>query len=401
MPMSGHSWAAALPALIFLSTPAGAQDGPWPDSAWPVSTPAAQGLGAGPLESLHAEVSDGQYGYVDRILVISGGHLVFDRRYEHDYREISRDESGPLGCGVDSCDGPDDVHDFNYLHPDVHPYYRGREVHSLQSVTKSVAATLIGIAIGRGEIGGVDTPVFDLLTDYDLSQVDGRVRKARLEDLLTMRFGIEWHENDRPLDDTNTTLQLEKSPNWVAFTLSQPADSDPGELWSYNSGGSHLMSAIILQATGQTIDTYAERYLFGPLGVDDYHWKKDPQGLPDTEGGLYLESEDLARIGYLYLQDGVWNGERLLPDGWVTTATARQVDDVAPANPNWNWGYGYQWWRLDADGLDVWAGLGFGGQNLIVIPQRAIVGVVNAWNVFGRRPPILVSFIQALIEASE
>ena len=393
--------AIVLIALPVRATSLPAQAGPWPDAEWPVAAPEEGGIDTAPLEALHSRVTDGQFGYVNRVLVVSGGRLVFDQRYDHDYRNVSRDLSGPLGCGVDACGGPEDLHDFNYLHPDVHPYYRGREVHTLQSVTKSVTSALIGIAIKRGEIPDVDVPAFDLLTDHDLSELDPRVRTATLEDLLTMRLGIEWHETDRPLDDTNTTLQLEKSANWVEFTLSQPSDSDPGEKWNYNSGGSHLMSAIILQATGRTADKYAEEHLFGPLDIHDYHWKKDPQGLPDTEGGLYLASEDLARIGYLYLQDGVWNGERILPEGWVADATARQVDDVAPDNPNWNWGYGYQWWRLDSHGLTVWTGLGFGGQTLIVIPERNIVGVVNSWNIFDRRPPLAVAFIEALIEASE
>jgi hypothetical protein len=382
--------------LLWLSTVSAALG----QEAWPRGEPADAGLDVAPLAALAAEVADGDYGYVDRLLLVADGRIVFDERYDQDYVEISRGQSGPLGCGTDACESPDDVHDFNYLHPDRHPFYEGREVHSLQSVTKSVTATLIGIAIRRGEIPGVQTPVLELLSDYDLSGLDPRVGNATLEDLLTMRLGIEWHENDRPLDDTNTTLQLEKSDDWVAFTLAQPADSDPGVKWNYNSGGSHLMSAIILQATGQTTAEYAEEHLFGPLGIRDYHWKKDPQGLPDTEGGLYLAAEDLARIGVLYLQDGVWEGERLLPEGWVAAATARQVDDVAPNNPNWNWGYGYQWWRLDASGLDVWAGLGFGGQNLIVIPARGLVGVINSWNVFGQNRPLVIPFIDAMIEAS-
>ncbi len=382
--------------LLWLSTVSAALG----QEAWPRGEPADAGLDVAPLAALAAEVADGDYGYVDRLLLVAEGRIVFDERYDQDYVEISRGQSGPLGCGTDACDSPDDVHDFNYLHPDRHPFYEGRDVHSLQSVTKSVTATLIGIAIRRGEIPGVQTPVFELLGDYDLSGLDPRVRNATLEDLLTMRLGIEWHENDRPLDDTNTTLQLEKSDDWVAFTLSQPADSDPGVKWNYNSGGSHLMSAIILQATGKTTAEYAEEHLFGPLGIREYYWKKDPQGLPDTEGGLYLAAEDLARIGVLYLQDGVWEGERLLPEGWVAAATARRVDDVAPDNPNWNWGYGYQWWRLDASGLDVWAGLGFGGQNLIVIPARGLVGVINSWNVFGQNRPLVIPFIDAMIEAS-
>ncbi len=367
---------------------------------WPRAEPSAVGLEVTSLADLAAEVAAGEYGYVDRLLLVADGRLVFDKRYDQDYVEISRGRSGPIGCGTDACDGPGDVHDFNYLHPDRHPFYQGREVHTLQSVTKSVTATLIGIAIRRGEIPGVDTPVFELLSDYDLDPVDPRVRDATLEDLLTMRLGIEWHETDRPLDDTNTTLQLEKSENWVQFALGQPADADPGVKWAYNSGASHLMSAIIQQATGLTTAEYAEENLFGPLGITEYYWKRDPQGLPDTEGGLYLAAEDLARIGLLYLQDGVWEGERLLPEGWVVAATARQVADIAPNNPNWNWGYGYQWWRLDASGLDVWAGLGFGGQNLIVIPERGLVGVINSWNVFGRNIPLVGPFIDAMIEAS-
>ncbi len=386
-----------LAAFLLLFSPVSAALG---QEVWPRAEPADVGLEVAPLADLAAEVADGDYGYIDRLILVADGQIVFDERYEHDYVEISRGQSGPLGCGTDACAAPDDVHDFNYLHPDRHPFYQGREVHTLQSVTKSVTATLIGIAIQRGEIPGVGVPLFDLLTDYDLSEVDPRVRSATLEDLLTMRLGIEWHENDRPLDDTNTTLQLEKSDNWVEFTLGQPADSDPGVKWAYNSGASHLMSAIILQVTGRTTAEYAEEYLFGPLGIQDYHWKRDPQGLPDTEGGLYLAAEDLARIGLLYLQDGIWEGQRLLPEGWVAAATARQVNDIAPNNPNWNWGYGYQWWRLDASGLDVWAGLGFGGQNLIVIPDRGLVGVINSWNVFGRNIPLVVPFIDAMIEAS-
>ena len=368
--------------------------------AWPRGEPSDAGLDVAPLTELSAEVAAGDFGYIDRLLLVADGRLVFDERFTNDYAEISRGRSGPIGCGVDACDAPDDVHDFNYFHPDRHPFCRGREVHTLQSVTKSVTSTLIGIAIQRGMIAGVDVPVFDLLPSYDLSALDPRVRDATLEELLTMRLGIEWHETDRPLDDTNTTLQLENSDDWVQFTLSQPADSDPGSMWAYNSGASHLMSAIIGETTGLSTAEFAEAYLFGPLGIGDYHWKQDPQGLQDTEGGLYLAAEDLARIGWLYLQDGVWEGQRLLPEGWVAAATARQVEDVAPLNPNWNWGYGYQWWRLDASGLAVWAGLGFGGQNLLVIPERGLVGVINSWNVFGPKPPLVIPFIDAMIEAS-
>src|SRR6185436_1353440 len=170
-------------------------------------------------------------------------------------------------------------------------------VHSLQSVTKSIAATLIGIALGRGEIAALDRPFVSFFQDRDLSRADARLRRSTLEDVLTMRSGIEWHEQDRPMDSTNTTVQLEASRDWIAFTLAQPMDSDPGTKWAYNSGGSMLLSGIIKAATGKFIDDYAAEHLFQPLGIKDFYWKRTPTGHPDTEGGLYLAAEDLAKIG--------------------------------------------------------------------------------------------------------
>ncbi len=387
----------ALVASSIWSCGAPAQETPWPTEAWPTSTPAVQGLDATRLQAFHDRVRAGEFGNVDRMLVIKNGHLVWNEHYPRDYREVSRGSRGALGCGAESCDDPSDIHVYNYFHPDYHPFYQGRDVHTLQSVTKSVAATVIGAAIHMGHISGVDANLLSFLDDYDLSRVDDRLRSATLEDLLTMRSGIEWHEQDRPLDETNTTLMLERSDDWVQFTLDQPSDAAPGSKWVYNSGGSHLMSAVVRKATGQTIDEFAEEHLFGPLGIDDYYWKKTPTGLPDTEGGLYLEAAQLARIGYLYLNDGVWDGERILPEGWVAQATGRQVDSVNTSR----WGYGYQWWRLDRDGVDVWAGLGFGGQFVLVLPAHDLIAVLNSWNVFGDRlPSPLVGFLEALLDAS-
>lgn len=384
-------------AVLALGCVTSGQDIPWPTDGWSTSTPEAQGLDPEPLARLAAAIDSGTYGYIDRLVVVRNGYLVVSERYDNDYRSISRGFEGALGCGAGTCRDDTQLHQFNYYHPDWHPYYQGREVHSLQSVTKSVSSALIGVAIGRGEIESTDVPLLSFLDDYDLSGVDQRLTRATLDDLLTMRSGIEWHESDRPLDETNTTIQLEAADDWIQFTLDQPMDAAPGAKWVYNSGGSHLMSGVIRKATGRYIDEYAEEHLFGPLGIDDYHWKKTPRGYPDTEGGLYLEAEQLAKIGFLYLRGGVWDGERLLPDGWVEASTARHVDGVNAAG----WGYGYQWWRLDTDGHDVWGGLGFGGQFLVVIPEYELVGIINSWNLFGAsQAGILGSFIEALLASA-
>ena len=379
--------------VLVLSVSAHAQT----TAGWPVSTPEAQGLAAPPLMRLDSAIAAGHYGHVDRLVVVRNAQLVLNRRYVQDYRSISRGRQSPLGCGEDACSSAAQVHPYNYLHPDWHPYPGGRDVHTLQSVTKSVSSALIGIAIGRGEIAGLEAPLLSFFGDRDLSSVDARLREATLEDLLTMRSGIEWHEQDRPLDQTNTTLQLERSSDWVGFTLSQPMDAAPGTKWAYNSGGSQLMSAVIRFATGQTIDRYAQEHLFGPLGVREFHWKFEPGGIPDTEGGLYLEALDLARIGQLYLDDGMWQGRRILPEGWARRSVARHVENVNAQG----WGYGYQWWRLDRDGTEIWAGLGFGGQFLLVLPAQRVVAVANSWNLFGpTRGNLLNDLIVALLSAS-
>ena len=372
----------AIPLFVALLAQATAtvpaqQRAPSPTNGWTRAAPDAHGIDARRLAEFQRDVATKTYGLVDRLVVVRNGYLVADERYTHDYRSISRGRTGPLGCG-EGCPDPAAMHEFNYLHPTWHPYFKGRDIHTLQSVTKSIAATVVGIALARGEIASVDVPLLTFFKDRNLTRVDPRLHQATLDDLLTMRSGIEWHESDRPMDDTNTTLQLERSKDWIQFTLDQPMDAAPGTKWVYNSGGSQLISGIIKTATGRFIDDYASDTLFRPLGIRDFHWKRTPTGHPDTEGGLYLSAPDLAKIGLLYLRDGMWDGRRLLPEGWVRSATAARATGLAG-----EWDYGYQWWRTSRDGADVWVGRGFGGQLLVVIPSRDIVAVVNAWNVFG------------------
>lgn len=287
---------AALAAMLLCTAcRAGPQD--VQDEEWPRSTLAEQGADAGAIESLMARTRAGDFGNVNHIVVVRNGALVIDERIERDYREVSRGRAGELSCGVDACTDEAQVHAYNYLHPEFHPWWRGGSVHTLQSITKSVAATVVGVAIERGDIAGVDVPLLSCFDAYDTSQLDPRLSRATLQGLLTMRSGIEWHESDRTLDETNTTVQLERSDDSIRFTLAQPMDAEPGENWVYNSGGSQLISEIIRSATGEHIDRYAEQHLLAPLGIRDYQWKRTPTGHPDTEGGLYLEARDLRASG--------------------------------------------------------------------------------------------------------
>ena len=381
-------------AVTVRATVSAQTNAPWPTKSWATSSPAAHKVDSAPIMAFHRDVESGKYGNIDRLVVIRNGYLLINQRYPRDYRAIGKGKRSHVGCGEGACSGFTSLPEFNYFDPEIHPFYRGRPVHTLQSVTKSMASTMIGAAIQTGAIKSMNDPLLSFLGGYRLDKVEPRLRRATLADLLTMRTGIEWHEQDRPLDSTNTTAQLEASKDWVQFTLDQPMDADPGTKWAYNSGGSHLMSAVIRTASGTTIDKFAEKNVFGPLGITDYHWKLTPTGLPDTEGGLYLEALDLAKIGYLYLRNGEWDGRRILPESWAKSATSRLVQSVNQAG----FGYGYQWWRPDQGSVEVWAGMGFGGQYLLVLPQYQLIGVLNSWNVFGEQVQgSLLPFLRAMI----
>ena len=129
-------------------------------------------------------------------------------------------------------------------------------------------------------------------------------------------------------------------------------------------------------------DQYAKQHLFQPLGIDTFYWKITPTGIIDTEGGLYLRPEDLAKFGYLYSNNGVWDGERILPQGWVDQTMSPAIKD-----PGWEAHYGYQWWLLPyEDGGQQWAwtGLGYGGQRLLVIPEYDLIAVFTGWNIYDK-----------------
>jgi CubicO group peptidase (beta-lactamase class C family) len=155
--------------------------------------------------------------------------------------------------------------------------------------------------------------------------------------------------------------------------------SEPGDKFVYSSGVTELLGQILKKTTGKDPDDYARERLFGPLGIEAWYWKKTPTGLSDTEGGLYLTARDLAKIGYLYLKDGVWEGERILPQGFVAEAVAPLVTASGGRK------YGFQWWLLPNEGSkDSWtpAALGYGGQFLFVVPEHDLIAVFTGWNIY-------------------
>lgn len=365
--------------LLFLSISCNQQnkESQFPVSSWETSTLEGEGLKRAPFDYLLNEIENGVYGNVDQLLLIKNGKIVLNQSLVNDYTQITKGKQhNILGCGYSTCIDSTKFGDYNYYHPNWHPYYQNQQIHTLQSVTKSIASIMIGVAIKEGRIRDTNVKVLDFFDDFDLSKADESLKTAKLENLLTMQLGMEWHENDRPLDSTNTAVQLEGSKDWIQFTLNQPMDTIPGTKWVYNGGASQLMSGIIEKTTGMNMDEYAEKQLLTPLGIKNFHWKKTPAGYPDAAGGLYLEAEDLAKIGYLMLNNGTWGGQQIISSDWVTRSVSKHVTFENEG------GYGYQWWRDDEDGVEIWSGHGFGGQYLLIFPKFQTIAVVNSWNIF-------------------
>jgi len=355
-----------------------------PGAQWPVAKPATVGMNAAVLDSLDAEIKAGQYGYVDRMLVIRHGQVAYDVTYPHDYDAIYGD-SARIGITLLGGDrgGP-----FNYYNPWWHPTYHRGDLHTLQSVTKTVTSAVFGVAMTRGDLKSIDVPVLSFFDTTKVANIDDRKRRMTLRHLLTMTGGTDWNENLSYADPRNTGTQMEASADWVKYTINRPMRNEPGTVYNYNSGESALLAFVFRQATGIDIEEYAARYLFAPLGIERWFWKRTPSGTADTEGGLYLEAKDLARIWYLFLHDGMWNTTRVVSHDWVRESVTGAIAKNPAATPRKNYGL---LWHLNPDPLnpdrDLWTGSGFGGQVPVVFPDLDMVVVFNAWNIPGGGKP--------------
>ena len=359
---------AFVAALVTASLHASTQSPPaWPTREWAAAAPEALGFTPGALESFHEELAAGKHGYVDSMLVVRHSRIALERTYTHDYDRLFTGKGAP---GI-----------YNYYDPAWHPFYKRGALHTMQSVSKSVTSALIGIAIARGEIANVDVPVMPYFAAFKVKP-DARRDRIRLRHVLTMTTGIAWDESSTSYTNAkNNCAEMEASDDWIEYVLDQPMAAEPGTTFVYNSGATELLSYILKKATGQDADDYAKAHLFAPLGID-YVWKRTPTGLADTEGGLYLQPRDLAKLGYLYLKHGAWDGKQIVPAAWTQESTRWHLDAGKTGR-----GYGYKWWLLSRKGpgtYEAYAALGYGGQRLIVVPELELIAVFTGWNIYDK-----------------
>jgi len=315
-------FAGIAPSLATAQTERGA----WPTDGWGTAAPEDHGIDPAALAAVDARVP-GETPDLSALLVIRHGYLVFEGSY-NDY-----DPEEPI---------------------------------NIRSVTKSITGALIGIALAEGKLTSLEQTVGELIPERIPAGADPRVADITLEQLLTMTSGLAW-------DAGSDWPTLTASDNWVDLTLSQPIVGVPGETYVYNTGGSHLLGVIVEAVTGQQAEEYAQAQLFDPLGIEPGEWMQSPQDEPSGGSGLELTARDMAKVGYLFLNQGRWNGEQIVPEDFVQAATSYQsLGDATGAYAN----YGYQWWITATDaGYPAYFALGYGGQHIFVVPALDLVVV--------------------------
>ena len=247
------------------------------------------------------------------------------------------------------------------------PYVAGIS-HDLRSVTKSIVGTLTAIEVKNGLLDSVDHPVLDLFSDKQIANLDDNKKAMTVQHLLDMNSGIAWREKSFTPDES--VIRMYSAPDRTEFVLSQPMSDPPGAKFYYNSGNPYVLSALITKKTGQSAFDFAKKQLFEPLGITSAEWGRvDAQGVTDGEAGLSLAPHDMARIGYLYLHNGSWDGKQIIPSSWVERARAGNV----PATFGMH--YSNLWWSLPQKG--AFMALGRHSQTIVVIPKLDIVATMT------------------------
>ena len=234
--------------------------------------------------------------------------------------------------------------------------------HVMHSLSKSFTSTAVGLAVADGKLS-IDDPVLKFFPEDAPAAPSANLKALRVRDLLTMNTG---HENEP---------KFTNEMPWVKTFLAHPVPFKPGTHFRYNSQGTHMLSAIVRQVTGETVLDYLKPRLFEPLGIENPEWGSSPQGNTLGGWGLKIRTEDIAKFGQLYLQKGRWNGKQVVPSSWIDLATSKQVSNGSDPTKDWDQGYGFQFWRCRHG---AYRGDGAFGQFCVVLPEQDAVVAITA-----------------------
>jgi len=301
----------------------------WPTNGWIEESPSKHGMNSTKIQEMDSLLVHSDYP-IDGLLVVRGGYLVYEAYYSDSFYQ----------------DTP----------------------HMIYSCTKSVISSGIGLALDQGYIESLDQKVLDFFPNRTIDNWDPRKEDITIRHLLTMTSGLEWHELDRSYSEPSNSFNLlQNSDDWVSYVLNQSMVTDPGAEWNYNSGTSHLLSAILQEAAGMPTPELLSTIYDAVSNVSTYDvfWQADPQGIFFGGSGLQLNARDMARVGYLYLNNGAWDGQQLIPEEYVLESTSSHVALTNETH------YGYQWWIYNE--YNAYVAVGFAGQYIMIIPSLDMV----------------------------
>jgi CubicO group peptidase (beta-lactamase class C family) len=265
-------------------------------------------------------------------------------------------------------------------------YYNGGKAetrYDVRSVTKSVVSLLFGIALAEGRLKSPDQTIGEFL-GKDFPGLDRAVSAITVRQLLAMTSGIPWRELGSTAQDFGPFIS---SPDPLRWILERPLEAKPGELWNYNTGACHILSAILTKTTWLSARAYAQEKLFTPLGEQVGNWEADRYGYSYGGHGISLTASTMVKLGRLMLDKGVYGGKQVVPEDWARESTSTLRNTASPMG--WGSGYGYLWWTDKGDaatGGAYFFATGYGGQFIVCVPSKnAVVVAVTEWRFDGAR----------------
>lgn len=322
------------------------------DDGWAIASPDSVGMNTAQLCTLAARLAHRSTA-VHSVVVARHGKLVFEQYF----------------AGYDQPWGQ----------PDGQYEFAATIRHDMRSVSKSVTSLLVGIAIDRKLIAGVDEPVLKFFPDYATVKQPGW-DAITIRHLLTMSSGFKWDEARAWTDPKNDEPRLVTEPDPLGYVLSRPIAAPPDTLWTYSGGSTELLGNIVERVSKQSLEAFAREALFQPLGITDVEWKAYKNGKIAAAAGLRLRPRDAAKIGQLVLSRGQWNGRQVVPADWIAQSITPRFQAVGLFGGTLF--YGYQWWmgRSLAGSKEIkWVGaFGWGGQRIFIVPGLDLVMMTTA-----------------------
>ncbi|MBD3285618.1 serine hydrolase [candidate division WOR-3 bacterium] len=303
-----------------------ASTGYWPADEWRYSTPEQQGMDSGVLAGLIDYIEENDLN-IHSMTIIRNGYVVLDAYW------------WPLEPG---------------------------DLHDIASCSKSITSLCVGIALDKGLISNLNGPFITYYPEHDLTVRDGDPEPITVRHLLTMTAGLECVNH--PVEQT--LIDMQQSPDFIQFALDLPVTHPPGTHYAYNSCTSHLLGGIVANSSGMSLAQFARVNLFRAIGIDSVYMVPDPQGYHRAWGDMRMSPHDMARIGYMMLNKGNWDGRQIVSKKYIKQTTKNHTKDFGPED-----GYGYQWWCYK---FGSFFATGRGGQRIFVAPILDLVVVTTA-----------------------